>query len=368
MRPTLPDINEVLAVFRESYDTGQITSARVVELFEEEARRFTGMQCAVAVSSCTAGLMIVLAAMGFPRGAEVVVPSFTFAATVEAILWNGLTPVYVDCLPDTLTVDPDEVVKALGPQTRAICPVNVFGLPPDLDRLTEISRQFGIPLIMDSAQGLGSSYRGRPAGGFGLCEVFSLSPSKVITAMEGGLATTNDEKLAQNLKFMRDYGKGPDKEEMIFNGLSARMSEFHASVGLLNLRDAQSLVDSRLGLIRRYTDRLNGIAGCRIQHFPGDRTSSGNYFSVLIGEGAALDRDGVMRVLSLQNIESKRYFYPPVHIQRAFRDHPHRIVGELPNTWAASRESLALPLFAHMTHEAQDRVCDILESALGRQR
>ena len=366
MRPTLPDIDAVVATLRESYETGRITSARVVELFEEEARRFTGTQYAVAVSSCTAGLMMALSALRLARGAEVVVPSFTFAATVEAVVWNGLTPVYVDCLPDTLVMDPAEVVKALGPHTCAICPVNVFGLPPDMDPLMAISDRFGIPLIMDSAQGLGASYKGKPAGGFGLCEVFSLSPSKVITAVEGGLATTNDETLARNLKYMRDYGKGPDKEEMIFNGLSARMSELHASVGLLNLREAQSLVDARLRLIQRYTDRISRLKGCRMQEFPADRTSSGNYFSVLIRESAAADRDEVMRALTLRNIECKRYFYPPVHVQRAFRDHPHRVVGELPNTWAASRASLALPLFAHMTDEQQDRICDTLESVLAR--
>jgi dTDP-4-amino-4,6-dideoxygalactose transaminase len=232
--------------------------------------------------------------------------------------------------------------------------------------LMDVSREFGIPLILDSAQGLGAHYRGKPAGGFGLCEVFSLSPSKVITAVEGGLATTNDGQLAQKLKYMRDYGKGPDKEQIILNGLSARMSELHASVGVLSLRNAHSLVGARLRLIRRYADRLRELPGCRIQEIPADRTSSGNYFSLIISEKAGPDRDEIMRALKYRNIECKRYFYPPAHVQMAFRDRPHRIVGELPNTWAASRGSLALPLFAHMTDEQQDRICDVLESALGR--
>jgi dTDP-4-amino-4,6-dideoxygalactose transaminase len=154
--------------------------------------------------------MMALAALEFPEWAEVVVPSFTFAATVQPLLWNRLTPVYVDCLPGTMTTDPDEVVKAIGPNTSGILGVNVYGLPPDIGPLEGLAQKHGLTLLFDSAQGLGAAYGGRPTGGFGACEVFSLSPTKVITAIEGGIVTTRDAELAGKLRSMRDYGTGPD--------------------------------------------------------------------------------------------------------------------------------------------------------------
>jgi len=361
-RPSLPEAAEFLEMIRDSFQSGVVTNGSVVQRFEAEACRFTGAKYAVALSSCTSGLILSLGALDLPAAGEVVVPSFTFAATIEAILWNNLTPVYVDCLPGTLTIDPDEVVRAITPATAAICPVNVYGLPPDNDRLAEISDRYGIPLIFDSAQGLGATYKGRPSGGFGLCEVFSLSPSKVITAVEGGLVTTNDGTIAERVRSMRDYGKGPDGEDMIHKGLSARMSEFHAAVGLLNLRKAASLISARLELIRRYRERLSILPGCRTQEFPQDRTTSGNYFVLFIGKGAAQGRNRAQEELKSANIMTKKYYAVPAHFLTAFRSKPRRVVGDLRVTWAATRESLALPLYAHMTVRQQDRVCQALES------
>jgi dTDP-4-amino-4,6-dideoxygalactose transaminase len=365
IRPTLPELSQIMEILQESHQSGTVTLGRVVRLLEEEAARFTETKYAVAMSSCTSGLILAFASMGWAPGAEVVVPSFTFAATVQAILWNRLTPVYVDCLPGKMTIDPRQVVKAVGPRTAAIYPVSIFGLPPDMDELKEISDSQGIPLISDSAQGFGSTYKGKPAGGFGLCEVFSLSPTKVVTSIEGGLVTTNSEEMANNLRSMRDYGKGPDGEEMVFNGLSARMSEFHASVGLLSLRNAQALIQARLKLIQKYRVRTRDFRGCQVQELPEDRTSSGNYFTLLIGPDAKMDRQGVREALRAHGIESKKYFYPPVHAHSAFRNYPHRVMGDLRHTWSASKASLALPLYSHMTDSQQDRVCEVLKSCLG---
>jgi dTDP-4-amino-4,6-dideoxygalactose transaminase len=365
IRPTLPDLEDVLATVRESYASGTVTVGKLVSLFEQELSRFCRVKHAVAMSSCTSGLMLGLAALGFPAGAEVVVPSFTFAATVQAVLWNGLTPVYVDCLPGTMTMDPDEVRKAIGPKTVAIFPVVIYGLPPDVDELEEIAQRHSVPLVFDSAQGLGATYKNRPVGGFGQYEVFSLSPTKVVTAVEGGVVTTNNGELASKLRSMRDYGKGPDGEDMIFNGLSARMSELHAAVGLLSLRNAEHLVRARMTLINRYREQTASLRGCRVQEFPADRTSSGNYFTLLIGEDAGADRDQVFRALKDRHIQSKRYFYPPVHSQTAFRHRPHRVVGSLHHTWACSLQSLALPLYSHMTETEQDRVLQALDKCLG---
>lgn len=368
IRPTLPPLGEVTSLLEESYASGVVTVGRLVRALEDEARGAAGAGEAVAFSSCTSALMLAWRALSLGPGAEVVCPSFTFAATAHAIVWNDLVPVFVDCLPGTLTMDPDEVRRALGAKTGAISPAYTYGLPPDFGALEELARARGLPLVADSAQGLGATYEGRPAGGFGLAECFSMSPTKVVTAVEGGLLTTNDAALAEKLRSLRDYGKaleGPlAGEDMTDLGLSARMSELHAAVGLLSLRRREELVASRRRLIGIYRERLARLPGCSVQEFPADRTTSGNYFVLLIGSAARLSRDRVQGALERQGIRTKRYFHPPVHAQTAQRKFPMRIVGDLPRTLEAARTALALPLYSHMTDEDQQRVIGAVESLL----
>src|SRR6266513_760779 len=190
IRPTLPALKDILSMMHTGWESGIVTGGPLVRSLEEQACRETGARYAVALSSCTAGLMLVPQALGLRPGTEVIVPSFTFAATAQALLWNRFVPVFCDCLPGTYTLDPADVERNLTPLTGAICGVTVYGLPPDIDELLDIGRRANIPVYFDSAQGLGATYKGQPLGQFGSCEVFSLSPTKVVTAIEGGLLTT----------------------------------------------------------------------------------------------------------------------------------------------------------------------------------
>jgi dTDP-4-amino-4,6-dideoxygalactose transaminase len=359
----------VTALVRESYASGVVTVGKVVRELEEEAKRATGAKEAIAVANCTSALMLTWRALDLPVGGEVICPSFTFAATAHAITWNGLVPVFVDCLPGTFTVDPSEVEKAITPKTVGICPVCIYGLPPDIGALEEIAQGKNLPLVFDSAQGLGAEYGGTPAGGFGLAECFSMSPTKVVTAIEGGLVTTSDSRLAAELRSLRDYGKALDGplagEDMAAVGLSARMSELHAAVGLLGLQRREELVRARLGLIGVYRERLSRLPGCSVQEFPADRASSGNYFVLFIGPDAKMSRDDTKKALAARGVQTKRYFFPPVHEQSGQKKFPMRVVGDLPRTLDASRAGLALPLYSHMTETDQERVLHEVESLLG---
>ncbi len=365
IRPTLPSLAEVEELVRQSWESGSVTVGATVRALEGEACRRTETKHAVAFSSCTAGLMLVPRALELKPGGEVIVPSFTFAATAQAIAWNGLTPVFCDCLPGTWAMDPEDAERNITPKTVAICPVYIFGLPPDLDALLDLGRRKGIPVYFDSAQGLGATYQGRPAGGFGIAEVFSLSPTKVVTALEGGLVTTNDDDLAVRLRAMRDYGKDPrNGEDMAYLGLSARMSELHAAVGLLSLRRMDDLVKARHERIARYRERLGLLPGCSVQTFPDGRTTSGNYFVLFISNRARKSRDEVQDALKRQGIQTKRYFYPPVHQQTIFQQFPMRVSDRMTNTLTAGAEGLALPLYSHMTIEQLESVCGHVESLL----
>lgn len=365
IRPTLPDLDELADLLRASWEAGLVTAGPLGRAFEQEVCHRTGAAHAVAVSSCTAGLMLSVQALDLPPGAEVVVPSFTFAATAQALVWNGLVPVFCDCRPDDLTLDPEDVERNLSPRTAAICAAYVYGLPPDVEGLSEVAARHGLPLYFDSAQGLGAEYHGTKAGAFGTSEIFSLSPTKVVTAIEGGVICTSDPQLSARLRSMRDYGKDPQKgEDMVHLGLSARMSELHAAVGLLSLRRVDELVKARRQLIEVYRGRIGALPGCRVQSIPPDRTSSGNYFVLFITARARASRDAVYAGLAARGIQTKRYFYPPVHEQTLLQRVPNRVSERMEQTVTASREALALPLYSHMTPEQVDRVCQEVERLL----
>jgi dTDP-4-amino-4,6-dideoxygalactose transaminase len=177
-------------------------------------------------------MMLLFKALGL--SGEVIRPSCTFMATAGAVVWAGCTPVFVDVDEPSMVVDPEEVERAVGPRTSAIVAVHNFGRPAPVERLEEIARSRGLRLFFDSAHGMGSHRKGKPLGGFGDAEVFSLSPTKLVTSGEGGVVTTDSDETAGLVRAGRDYGN-PGNYDCLFPGLSARMSELHAVLGLASL-------------------------------------------------------------------------------------------------------------------------------------
>lgn len=357
-QPTLIDIDEIADGLREIWSSRMVTVAKYNRLFERAIADHVGVREAVAVSSCTSGLVLVLKALGL-KG-EVIVPGFTFAATAHALVWNGLKPVFCDALPDTFNLDPEAAGKAITENTSAIMPVYVFGLPPDHDRFREIADRHGLKLVFDSAQGLGSTYRGKQAGCFGDAEVFSFSPTKVVTALEGGVVTTNNEDLSGRLRQLRDYGKAPDGEDMDWIGLNARMSEVHALVGLKNFSRMDHMLRQRGALIERYRRNLSRLAGVYFQRIPDDRTSSFNYIVIGIDrDSAPISRDVLYEGLKARGIQTKRYFYPVVCRQTAYTE----VLESRPVLEVAERlasQAIALPLYSHMEAGEVDEICKVI--------
>ncbi|MEE8204925.1 MAG: DegT/DnrJ/EryC1/StrS family aminotransferase, partial [Dehalococcoidales bacterium] len=257
VRLSLPPLAEMEKELEDIWRSGQVSTAKYKKRFEEQAAALLGVTHAVGLANCTSGLILALKALDI-RG-EVIVPSFTFAASVHAIVWAGLIPVFCDCEPETYSLDVGQAEGLIGENTGALMPVYTYGLPPDVDALEKLAERHSLPLVYDAAQALGARYKDRWAGGFGRCEVFSLSPSKAISAIEGGLLTTNDTELATKISRMRDYGKGEDGYDMEFVGLSARMSELHALVGLKNLENIDQLRDRRNQLISLYKRELTDL-------------------------------------------------------------------------------------------------------------
>jgi dTDP-4-amino-4,6-dideoxygalactose transaminase len=338
------------------WQSGQVTVGKYTRRFEEAVEQTLKVRHAIAVSSCTSGLMLAVKALELTG--EVIVPSFTFAATVHALIWNNCTPVFVDCENGTYNIDVTQIEPLITERTSAIMPVYTYGLPPRVDEIERVATKHSLKVLFDSAQGLGAKYKERWAGGFGHVEVFSLSPTKVVSAIEGGLITTNDDELARRLRSMRDYGKAADGWDMEFVGLSARLSEFHAITGWKNFQRIEELVRRRNELIAYYKQRLAGLSGISFQRIPADCQSTGNYMVIFIdSQKAGLSRDDLYEALKAEGIQTKKYFYPAVHQQTAYSHYRAAFEGRLPVTERAAQQGLALPLYSHIDESAIEYVC-----------
>lgn len=368
VQPTLYDFEAVIGEFRQAWESGQVTTGVFTRRFEAAVEEKLQVPHAIMVQSCTAGLMLVLRA--FELKGEVIMPAFTWTSTAHAAVWNGITPVFADISPGRYTLDPQAATQAVNSRTAAIMPVNVFGCPPDYEAFGKLAKDSGLRLIYDSAQGLGSRFRlsngdWRYSGGFGDAEVFSLSPTKVVSAMEGGLITTHDAALAEKLCQMRDYGKTPDGQDIAWLGLSSRVPEINAIVARHSFAHLDQLISHRQQLIERYTELLAELAGVSFQDIPSSCFSSRNYFTIFIdGQKASKTRDQVYESLKQKGIQAKKYFYPAVHLQKVYQPLRQSYQGKLPVTEAAAATGLALPLYGHMTQDTVHRVASTVKDIL----
>lgn len=346
VRPHRTDVERILADVRHSLEQGTLTNGSLVRELEARAAEYLGVRHCVAVSSCTAGLMLALRAAGV--SGDVVVPSFTFAATAHAVAWNGLRPVFADVDPETLTLSPAAVRRAVGVRTGAIMATHVYGTPCEVEELQEIADHWGVRLFFDAAHAFGSKRSGVAVGGFGDAEIFSLSPTKVLVAGEGGIIATNDATLAERCRIGRDYGH-PGDYDCVFVGLNARMSELHAAVALASLEGLDGRIDERNELAGVYREALSDFPGIGFPSVPdGDRSTFKDFTILVDPEGFGLHATALASALEAEGIETKRYYAPPVHRMQAYRGLADTN-GGLPETETASDRALTLPLWNGMT-------------------
>jgi dTDP-4-amino-4,6-dideoxygalactose transaminase len=356
--PTLPNLDALLPRLREIWDSGELTNGKTVADFESRVAPTMPGRQVVAVNSCTSGLMLALRALDIQG--EVLLPSFTFTASAHAVVWAGCTPVFVDCDPDTLDIDVEDVARKITPRTQAILPVYVSGNPPALAALEDLARKHRLRLILDAAHAMGSTYQGRPAGTFGDAEVFSLSPTKTITTCEGGIVSLRDPDIARRVKIGRNYAN-PGNYDCQFIGLNARMSELHALVGIESFRMLEANVAERQRLVKAYKHKLAGIRGVRVQDVHAGNTSSQKDLSLrIVAAEFGHTRDELRAELTRHGIETRTYFAPPVHLQTAYARWRDQFAGKLPVTEQVATEVLNLPLFVGLTAGDIERIVGIV--------
>ncbi len=353
------DINEVLEVL----SSGRLALGPKAQEFEEIMAEYIGVKYAVAVSSGTSALHILIRALGVGPGDEVLVPSFTFASTVNVALYEKAKPVFVDIEPETYNLDPNDLQKKITKKTKAVLGVDVFGHPAEWDEILKVAERYNLKIIDDSCEALGAEYKGRKIGQFGDAACFAFYPNKQITTGEGGIIVTNNSEIHTLARSLRNQGRDEMGSWLEHKrlGYNYRMDEMSAALGVSQLKKIETFLAKRENVAGAYTERLNKLGFLRTQVIkPYVRMS---WFIYVITLEKGLDRDNVMKKMAERGIPTRGYF-SPMHLQPYIRDMFGIKGGELPVTEDIAKRTLALPFHNNLSEHEIDEVVEALKDAV----
>jgi dTDP-4-amino-4,6-dideoxygalactose transaminase len=346
---------EVDAAIARVVSSGCYIGGDEVDRFEQAWARYCGTAHAVSVGNGTDALALTLRALGIGPGDEVIVPTNTFVATAEAVLLSGATPRFADVSPQTLLLTPATLEAAIGPRTRAVIVVHLYGQMADMEALCRVAARENLVVLEDAAQAHGATWHGRPAGSHGRAGCFSFYPAKNLGALgDAGAVVTNDPDLALALRSLRDHGRAPGSHHVHqLVGTNSRMDAIQAAILSVKLRRLGAWTDARRRIAGLYRARLEGTAVRLVTDHPGSRS----VFHLLVAR--VPDRDQVCAALARAGIGTGVHYPTACHEQRPYRQFAR---GPLPAAERASHEILSLPMHPHLTPQQVDRVCD---TALG---
>ncbi|MGO2097249.1 MAG: DegT/DnrJ/EryC1/StrS family aminotransferase [Candidatus Microbacterium stercoravium] len=337
--------------------SGMIAQGPEVAAFEREfSEYFVPGRPSVAVNSGTAGLHLGLLAAGVGAGDEVIVPSFTFAATGNSVALTGATPVFVDIEPETFALDPEAVAAAITPKTKGVMPVHLYGHPARMRELEAIASERGVALFEDAAQAHGASLDGRPVGSFGAFAMFSLYPTKNMTSGEGGMITAADDEIARRARLLRNQGMERQYENEIV-GFNARMTDIHAAIGRVQLTKVAGWTKTRQDNAAFLDSNLHGVV---VPPVADGAVHVYHQYTVRVPE----DRDGFVAALKSEHNVGAGVYYPiPNHRLPSLTSYAPGL--DLPETERAAREVVSLPVHPSLTADDLDRIVTAVNAVAG---
>ena len=337
--------------------SGMVAQGPEVAAFEAEfSAHFVQGRPAVAVNSGTAGLHLGLLAAGVGPGDEVIVPSFTFAATGNSVALTGGTPVFVDIEPETFTLDPEAVAAAITPKTKGILPVHLYGHPARMRELEALAAERGVALYEDAAQAHGASLDGRPVGTFGEFAMFSLYPTKNMTSGEGGMVTTATEEIARRVKLLRNQGMERQYENEVI-GFNARMTDIHAAIGRVQLTKVDAWTTTRQQNAAFLDANLQGVV---VPPVADGAVHVYHQYTIRVPE----DRDGFVAALKAEHNVGAGVYYPiPNHRLPSLA--PYAPGLDLPETERAAREVVSLPVHPSLSQDDLERIVTAVNTLAG---
>ena len=371
-RPTIED--EEIASVVESLKSGWITTGPKVAAFEKVFRDRLGVPHALALNSATAGLHVLLAAMGLAPGDEVITTALTWPSTVNDAELLGLRTVFADVIPGTLLIDPADVKRRVTPRTKAIIPVHYAGAPADLDAIKAAAP--GVPVIEDAAHAVGTFYKGVEIGAGGNDAIFSFHPIKNITTGEGGIVTTHSDRFAERMRLLRFHGVNKDsaaryartaspRYEVVEPGWKYNMLDLQAALGLEQMKKLARFNGTRAEQAARYADAFASVPEARpLTVPPYAHVHAWHLYIVQVQiDVLSIGRDEFMAELGKLGVGSGLHF-TPVHLHRYYREKYGFKPGDLPVTEAAGERIVSLPIYPRLTRAEQDRVIDAVKKVV----
>jgi len=334
--------------------------------FEGVFADYIGRKRAVAVNSGTSGLFLSMLALGIGSGDEVITTPFTFIASATSIMMSGARPVFVDIDSSTLNMAPDAIAEKIGPRTKGILPVEIFGNPAGIEQAAQIAEENNLPVIEDSCEALGSELAGKKAGTFGTVSLFAFYPNKQITTGEGGMILTDDDEVADLCVSLRNQGRSKQGGWLghIRLGYNFRLSDINCALGISQLKRIGRIISKRCEVARWYRERLKDDARLIAPVEPAGAHLSWFVFVVRLSEDYTLEqRDVILTKMAERGIQVSNYF-PPVHLQPFISEQFGYREGDFPVTESVSARTIALPFYNDLAESEVEVVCTELKEIL----
>ena len=364
-RPDLGPREEELVL--EVLRSGRLSLGPMLERFERVFAEWLGVADAVAVSSGTAALHLGVRALGWGAGDEVVTTPFSFAASANCLLYEGVTPVFCDVDPETLNIDPDAARAALGERTVGLLPVHIFGYPAAMPELEAVANGAGLGILEDACEALGAvDSEGVAVGARRNLAAFAFYANKQLTTGEGGMIIPPDAESAARLRSERNQGRAADMGWLAHErlGFNYRLSEAQAALGVAQLERLDALLAERTRVASLYAERLTSVEGLVLPRAERDRERRGWFvYVVQLPEGG--DREAVIAALAQRGVQAKAYL-PCIHLMPHYRERFEFHEGQFPIAEAVSARSLAIPFFPGISEDEVERVAEALTEALGQ--
>lgn len=360
------EMNAVLEVMR----TGWLTTGPRAKEFEAKFAQYVGATHAIAVNSCTAALHLALAAAGVGEGDEVILPTMTFAASGETVLFLKAKPVVVDVAANSFHIDPDQIERAITPRTKVIMPVHYSGYPCDMDAILAIARKHKLTVIEDAAHAVPTRYKGKLVGSIGDITCFSFYATKTLTTGEGGMITTENKELADRMRILSLHGisrdawkrytaEGSWRYEILEMGYKYNLTDVAAAIGLVQLAKVERMRNHRQAMADRYTDFLETTDAFLPPYHAREAGHAWHLYVIQVNPAAlSISRDQVIEELKQRGIGTSVHFIP-LHTHPLYQGMGYKM-GQLPNAEARFANALSLPLHPGMTLDESDRVIEAL--------
>ncbi|UCE16996.1 MAG: DegT/DnrJ/EryC1/StrS family aminotransferase [Candidatus Bathyarchaeota archaeon] len=354
------EIEAVVKVLKSGVLTAHLGNGPAVKQFEAKFMKFVNAKHAIAVNNGTAALHMALLAIGVTSGDEVILPSFTFTATAEAVVLTGAKPVFVDIDPRTYNIDSEKIEDAISAETKVIMTVDLYGLPADMQVIRETAQKHDLAVVEDSAQAHGAVYRGKPPGCFADMACWSFYASKNMTTGEGGMITTDRGEYAERLRCIRMHGE-KEGYKSIMLGHNYRMPEIEAALGCVQLGKLPEFLEKRRRNARLLTERLSEVRRLELPKEPPERKHSWYLYTVRLRDADAKMRDAVVDGLRKRSVGATVYYHTPIHLM-----HYYRLFGKqsLPITERAAQQVFSLPVHPGVTLEQIDYIADSVKHVI----